>query len=244
MNGRVNAKSHPIASPDASCKPHNLHFRCEELLTWWEPKDDLEVVMGFNWRTLQQLKDAVTIFLAARIHAMACRTSEMLHERKFDDVKNMMASNPNTAIDVLDYLSTTSKPEILIRVAENPSCSENTLRRLASSLHTEVRVACAENSKTPEDVLECLARDENPDVRFRIAENVSAPFSILAKLAEDDNPYVSSRAITTLERLAAYHEQAVQHGIPSCDAAREFLQEIRGIYSLGFNNDRRMVSTS
>lgn len=197
-------------------------FEHNDLLMWWEPKADLATVIRFNWKSVHELQDAITVFLSARLHTTAARMQGHLASKRFNSVKNLIASNPHTAEDILEYLSLTAATDVLVRVAENPACGEVTLSRLASNESAEVRMACAENSRTPITVLEALAIDENPDVRFRLAESASTPPAILRLLTDDENPYIQSRASVTLERVTASHatDASVPGGHSSSEAQK------------------------
>ncbi|HEY9868157.1 MAG TPA: hypothetical protein V6D08_03035 [Candidatus Obscuribacterales bacterium] len=112
------------------------------------------------------------------------------------------AGNPDTGCDRLDRLASDDTQLVRRRVAENPNTPETTLEQLAQDDDAEVRTAVAENSATPEPLLDQLAHDQSDDVRYSMAENANLPVSVLEQLAQDDNPYVSTRARTTLRRLA------------------------------------------
>ena len=178
-----------------------LNFDCEELLHWWEPKTDISFIFNFNWRSLHQLRDAITIFLSARLHAVANRAAESIRETGCPQLKSMIASNPQTPADLLDFLSIVSHPSVLIRIAENPQTGKDTLSRLAFHDNSEVRCAVVDNSNTPESCYKRLSSDESVDVRYRLAENPHAPLTSLYNLLKDENPYVSHRARMTLTRI-------------------------------------------
>ncbi|MBX9686189.1 MAG: hypothetical protein K2X27_05775 [Candidatus Obscuribacterales bacterium] len=180
---------------------HRLSFDCEELLHWWEPKTDISFIFNFNWRSLQQLREAITIFLSARLNNVAKRAAVAITETGCPHLKCMMASNPHTPADLLDFLSEVSCPSILERIAENPSTAKDTLSRLAFHPDPDVRSAVAENNNTPETCFKRLIHDESADVRYRIAENPFAPVTSLYTLLRDENPYVANRAKQTLARI-------------------------------------------
>lgn len=178
-----------------------LSFDCEELLHWWEPKTDLSFIFNFNWSSLQELREAITIFLSSRLHSVAQRAAQAITETGCPRLKCTLASNPQTPADMLDYLCLVSPLKVIIRIAENPGASRDTLSRLAFHSDSEVRSAVADNPSTPESCFKRLMNDESVDVRFRIAENPSAPLASLYALIKDDNPYVSNRAKQTLSRI-------------------------------------------
>lgn len=120
----------------------------------------------------------------------------------YDEVKTLLASNPDTPTQVLDHISEyNSHPKIAERIALNPQASAETLKRLSQSGANEVRAAVADNTNTDGETIRALARDEHIDVRFRMAENPNLSTEILQELARDENPYVAYRAQMTLERL-------------------------------------------
>lgn len=178
-----------------------LNFDCEELLNWWEPKADVSFIFNFNWRSLQQLREAISIFLCSRLHKAAQRGTIAITETGCPRMKDMLASNPNTPGDLLDFLCQVSPRQTLIRVAENPSASKDTLTRLCFHEDAEVRAAVADNPNTPECCYKRLMSDESADVRYQLAENSHTPATILYSLFRDENPYVSHRARQTLGRI-------------------------------------------
>ncbi len=178
-----------------------LAFDSEELLHWWDPKTDLSFIFDFNWKAIHHLRDAVTYFLSARLHAVSQRATRTIHESGCSELKFMMASNPNTTAELLDFLSFVSDEAALVRVAENPNADRDTLSRLAFHHDPEVRAAVADNINTPDTCFKRLALDESVDVRYRLAENPYAPLSSLYTVLKDENPYVSQRAKKTLSRL-------------------------------------------
>lgn len=178
-----------------------LSFDCEELLHWWEPKSDISFIFNFNWCSLQQLREAITIFLSARLYAVAQRAAQAVHETGSPRLKMLMASNPHTPSDLLDYLCEVGSGQVLVRVAENPNTSKDTLAKLAFSHDPEVRAAIADNPSTPESCYKRLVCDESADVRYRIAENPHVPITSLYTLLRDENPYVCQRAKHTLARI-------------------------------------------
>lgn len=180
---------------------HRMELDCEELLNWWEPKSDISYIFRFNWRSLQQLREAVTLFLSARLHSVSERARKAVSETGCNRLKAMIASNPDTPADMLEYLIHVSPIAVLERVAENLNASSQTLWQLAQHECFEVRVAVAENANCPAACLEMLIDDECVDVRFRIAENPSAPIPVLYKALKDENPYVAHRARKTLSKI-------------------------------------------
>lgn len=178
-----------------------LSFDCEELLHWWEPKTDISFIFNFNWRSLQQLREAITVFLSARLFSVAQRAAQSISETGCPHLKCLLASNPNTPADLLDYLLEVSNSQIHVRIAENPNTSKETLSKLAFSHDPDVRAAIVDNPGTPESCFKRLINDESVDVRYRIAENPHAPLTSLYSLLRDENPYVSQRARQTLARI-------------------------------------------
>lgn len=178
-----------------------LELDCEELLNWWEPKSDISYIFRFNWRSLQQLREAVTLFLSARLHNVSQRARKAVSETGCNRLKAMIASNPETPADMLEFLTHVSPVDVLVRVAENQNACSQTLTRLAMHEDFEVRMAVAENPNCPSICLEMLIDDRCADVRFRLAENPNAPISVLYKALKDENPYVSHRARKTLARI-------------------------------------------
>lgn len=178
-----------------------LNFDCEELLNWWEPKADVSFIFNYNWRSLQQLREAITIFLCSRLHKAAQRSTLAISETGCPRLKDMLASNPNTPADLLDFLCNVSSKQTLIRIAENPSTNKDTLTKLCFNEDAEVRAAVADNANAPECCFKRLMNDESADVRYCLAENSHTPATILYSLLRDENPYVNHRARQTLGRI-------------------------------------------
>lgn len=178
-----------------------MSFDCEELLNWWEPTTDVSFIFNFNWKSLQQLREAVTIFLCSRMHKVCQRARIAIAETGCPHLKNILASNPGTPADLLDYLCEVGSRDTLIRIAENPNTSKETLTKLCFHEDCEVRTAVADNVSAPESVYKRLSNDHSTDVRFRLAENPSAPATVLYMLLRDENPYVSHRARQTLSGI-------------------------------------------
>ncbi len=129
------------------------------------------------------------------------RLRALLERAESEQVKYLIASNPETPQCVLDYLSKQETLSVTERVAEHPSAHPSTLSALACHKAASVRVAVAENGNSSTETFETLCRDSNADVRYRLAENFNTPEDILKFLADDDNPYVGARAQQTLDRL-------------------------------------------
>lgn len=226
-----------------------LELDCEELLNWWEPKSDISYIFRFNWRSLQQLREAVTLFLSARLNAMAQRASLAVSETGCNHLKSIIASNPETPSDMLEFLAGVSPPRVLVRIAENTNTASNTLGKLALSEDSEVRMAVAENHNSPQSCLELLVDDPSVDVRYRLAENPNAPITLLYKALKDENPYVSCRARKTLARILTNtismsarlmaDDSELRHDLLKDDPSRRFAARLMAELSetLGFEPD-------
>jgi hypothetical protein len=116
-------------------------------------------------------------------------------------VRYIVAGNPNTPQNVLDFLSKTGDKQICRRIAENSRTHPSTLSRLARHEAAEVRIAVCENIHTPGGTLLQLTADSNPDVRYAMADCSSMPQTVLQVLSNDENPYVSARARASLQTL-------------------------------------------
>lgn len=217
-------------------------LNCDQLMTWWEPKADIAFIFSFNWKTVGQLREAITMFLSARLHALACQASRMLTDNGSHRTKLLLASNPESPCELLEYLTYIGEADVALRVAENSSTNSRTLERLSCSPSPAIRGAVADNSNTPESCLLKLARDEDPDVRYCLAENPNLPVSVLYVLIQDENPYVSLRTRKTLSRLLSNailtSEQHVEENSPArlehqaYDGmfAREVVAELQAMY--------------
>lgn len=217
-------------------------LNCDQLMTWWEPKADVAFLFSFNWKTVNQLREAITMFFSARLHSLAYQASKMLTETGSHRTKLLLASNPESPCELLEYLTYIGEADVAIRVAENSSTNSRTLERLSCSSSPAIRRAVADNSNTPETCLLKLARDEDPDVRYCLAENPNLPVSVLYVLIQDENPYVSLRTRKTLSRLLSTailtSEPHIEESIPAkletraYDGmfAREVIAEIQAMY--------------
>jgi hypothetical protein len=171
-------------------------------------REDLSFIVRFDWKSSNHLKEAIQVLLAARLdecansEARAVRkSSDVLDNGEFEQIRLHIASNPNTPGAVLAYLAKSGSPRVLERVAENPRAMPQTLELLAQCPVTLVRAAVAENTNCTAEILAILATDPDVDVRYRIAENANLDQNTLRALVEDSNPYVSHRATATLARL-------------------------------------------
>lgn len=217
-------------------------LNCDQLMAWWEPKADIAFIFAFNWKTVNQLREAITMFLSARMHALAVQASRMLSETGSQRTKLLLASNPESPSELLDYLTYISDLDVALRVAENSATAAKTLENLSCSANSAIRAAVADNANTPESCLLKLARDENPDVRYCLAENPNLPVSVLYVLIQDENPYVSLRTRKTLSRLlsnaVSNSDQPVKESSPTPLQkqpyegvfAREVIAELQAMY--------------
>lgn len=225
-----------------------LSFDCEELLHWWEPNHDLSFIFNFSWCNLQQLREAITIYLSARLRTASKRASAAISETGCPRLKSMLASNPQTPAEMLEYLTEVSPSATIVRVAENPNTSKETLSKLAFHEDADVRAAVAENANTPESCFKRLIYDESSDVRYRIAENPNVPVASLYALVKDENPFVSHRAKQTLSRIlsdtislsrkimAAESQLRAEPLSPFCSTPyeRQLIQELNDICGFDF----------
>lgn len=216
---------------------HRLNIDCEELLHWWEPKTDISFIFNFNWQSLHELRDAISLFLASRLQAAATRSTQSISESPCLALKNKVAGNPATPPDLLDYLAEVSPPSVQIRIAENPNCARETLSRLAFSPDPEVRAAIIDNKNTPESCYKRLVHDESPDVRFAVAESPHVPLTSLYTLLKDENPYVAGRAKETLARI-------LRHTIKLASIAVSEESEMRPVGMLGAETNLLLPESS
>jgi hypothetical protein len=112
----------------------------------------------------------------------------------------MIATHPDTAPEVIDFLSTIDDADLLTRLAENPQTSAQTLEKLAQHTDSTVRLAVADNKNTPLTILLEMAVGSDVDVRYQMAENPALSAKMLTQLAQDSNAYVADRAEKTLLR--------------------------------------------
>ena len=99
-------------------------------------------------------------------------------------LKKILATNPNTPIDVLEKLQG-ERPIVRQSIAANPSAPKYLLEKFANSSRDALRHALASNPKLPEDIVDLLARDKSSWVRGALAANPNIPIAILMQLSQD-----------------------------------------------------------
>src|SRR5699024_4129514 len=77
----------------------------------------------------------------------------------------LLASNTQTPIRMLEALATRGEQSIRIRVARNIATPERTIRLLAKDRYARVREGVAMNARIPADVLETFHHDTSVVVR-------------------------------------------------------------------------------
>lgn len=103
------------------------------------------------------------------------------------DIRERVATNPNTPIEVLLELGiqfpeqVLSNPVLLLLLLENL----NLIEQMPSA--TLIRIKIALHPKTPVHILEQLAQDENYSVREAVIENPNLPKSVLEQVLLQDN---------------------------------------------------------
>ncbi len=122
-------------------------------------------------------------------------------EREAENIRWLLAINPNTPAPVLDQLAKNESASLLERVAQNPCTHSVTLARLANHENPQVRASVSENGNISLSTTWRLARDPDADVRMRLAESYNIPIAVLKVLSCDENPYVQYRARLTMERI-------------------------------------------
>ena len=130
--------------------------------------------------------------------------SQLRHALEVADshrIRYLVAGNPNTPQNVLDFLSKAPQAKVAQRVAENPHTHAVTLQRLSRHEDADVRLAVSENAHAPENVLLALTADPNSDIRYCMAENCNMPLTVLEVLCSDENPYVSARALASIKSI-------------------------------------------
>ena len=105
-----------------------------------------------------------------------------------------IASNPNTAPEVLADLHKLKVAKITKALAGNPSTPKSILYNFASSvLEHDFAIDCnmwrtlCKNPNLPQELIPKLAKHKNSIVRMSIAENPSTPISVLNQLADDSD---------------------------------------------------------
>lgn len=168
----------------------------------------LSFIDSYRWPTMYHKSKAIQVVFAAlgqvssdRLFASTAHPGEdELEIKRGQEALRMIASNPHSPIELLEFLGRHAPDSVQELVAENPSTPADTLRILSLSDSPAVRAAVAENGNTPRSTLWALVYDQSIDVRYRLAENPHIPPRMLGTLAEDENPYVSHRAQRTIKR--------------------------------------------
>ncbi|MFO1518960.1 MAG: HEAT repeat domain-containing protein [bacterium] len=157
-----------------------------------------------------------------------------LAEHHREAVQRVVATNPNTPIDVLTKLGErfprafVSNPAIELLRMENTSfytpmlvksilgtgdMPTGMLEEMAAHPNSEVRVFVALRAPTP-SVLASLARDKTPGVRMAAAQNRLSPVESLRILSEDEDVWVRGKVAensnTPVELLEALAEDSFE----------------------------------
>ncbi|GGA06766.1 hypothetical protein [Okeania sp. KiyG1] len=113
-----------------------------------------------------------------------------------------------TPVEILEMLADDESEEVRKLVAENPDTPVETLVKLANDSSKSVKEKLVSNSKTPVEILEILADDESEKIRQLVAKNSHTPVETLVKLANDSSKYVKQKLVSNpntpveiLERL-------------------------------------------
>ena len=139
---------------------------------------------------------------------------------KGSEVKEYLAANNNTPLDVLkslscdkdenvasialanDVLTSTKSPTVLKKLSKskfyvdrrNAARNKNITPDIAKDLIEDedegVLVALAENSSTPTKILATLSEHESDDVKAGVAKNTNTADSILLNLCKSENDYI------------------------------------------------------
>ena len=115
-------------------------------------------------------------------------------------VRQAVAYNAQTPLEVLSLLARDTCEEVRAGVAYNTAAPPEALRALACDEFMWIRGHVAVNESVPTEVLVALARDEDRYVRGEAAENITMPQQQLKTLATDEHWQV--RAGVALNRTA------------------------------------------
>lgn len=129
-------------------------------------------------------------------------------------VRQSVAGNVNTPIDVLRRLALDPRKRVRAGVANNSrhpdSALPDLLRTLANDAKTAVREALAINKLVPPEVIDALGRDASKKVRNTVAFNPATPTATLLRLLADPQCTANARrgvfthANTPAETLLAH----------------------------------------
>lgn len=166
--------------------------------------EDLPYIFHFRWRSAEHLKEAIRIFLLARLQLFDIAVSALSRRDESPETEEVLlrlAGNPLSDEELLFYLSVVGDARVCELVAGHSGSPSSLLSVLAQHGNSEVRAAVSENKNCPVKTLCILCKDRNPDVRLRLAENPNLPKAIIEELSQDENPFVSARAAATLRRM-------------------------------------------
>ena len=114
-----------------------------------------------------------------------------LSQDESEEVRSTVALNHNTPSTILDKLSKDNSNRVCAFVARNPNTDSVLLQRL-SKYELWIRINLSWNPNLPIHLIEQLSKDRNSSVRGYIATHDKTPIEILQKLSKDKD--VSVRA--------------------------------------------------
>ena len=103
------------------------------------------------------------------------------------DVKDELASDPNTSAFMLKQLALDDSRFIRKAVAENPSTPTEVLKLLVNDKYARVRYAVACNPNATAEILSALINDSDETIRNAITLSPNVTDSILMDLLKNDN---------------------------------------------------------
>jgi len=108
-----------------------------------------------------------------------------LAKNEHKDIREYVAENVNTPLEVLTNLAEDGASSVREKVAKNVITPPELLANLAKDKDYAVRCRVAESKNTPSEILKILARDESPDVKLKVINNKNTPPESLINLIID-----------------------------------------------------------
>lgn len=113
-------------------------------------------------------------------------------------IRRHIALSEKVPVEILEMLSEDASITVRECVAKNPNTPLDILKKLSENDITRASVAL--NESIPFSYLEELSKDSNSEVRYSVASNVKTPCSILFVLAHDENYLVRNIAAVKLRK--------------------------------------------
>ncbi|MEW6491455.1 MAG: hypothetical protein AB1589_02730 [Cyanobacteriota bacterium] len=159
---------------------------------------------------------------------------EHLASHKDKSIREFVASNPNTPVQLLKQLAQDKDIDVRRCVARNPNTPLKLLQQLTQDEDNYVRLCIACKPDLPVQILKLLKLDHN--ILVDVASNPNTPVQVLEQLAQHDNysfvrMYVASNPNTPVQVLEQLAEDDKYHFVRMCVACNpntpfKFLEQL------------------